>query len=65
MVTGNFVPGFSIDHGHKDLTLASNWADPLDMKLTMGSAAKDLFERAQRLGHGAEDTAVLVKISDA
>jgi 3-hydroxyisobutyrate dehydrogenase-like beta-hydroxyacid dehydrogenase len=65
MVTGNFVPGFSIDHGHKDLTLASNWADHLDMKLTMGSAAKDLFERAQRLGHGAEDTAVLVKISDA
>ena len=65
MITGNFVPGFSIDHGHKDLTLASEWADHLDMKLPMGSAAKDLFERAQRLGHGADDTAVLVKISDA
>ena len=62
MVTGNFVPGFSIDHGHKDLTLAIQWAERLGMNLTMGSPAKDLFELAQRLGHGAKDTAVLVKI---
>jgi len=65
MVTGNFVPGFSIDHGHKDLTLASDWADRLGMNLPMGSAAKDLFELAQQRGHGAQDTAVLVKINEA
>jgi 3-hydroxyisobutyrate dehydrogenase-like beta-hydroxyacid dehydrogenase len=64
MVTSNFVPGFSVDHGYKDLTLADEWAKHLDMKLTMGSAAKGLFERAQHLGYGAEDTAVLVKIFD-
>jgi 3-hydroxyisobutyrate dehydrogenase-like beta-hydroxyacid dehydrogenase len=65
MLTGNFVPGFSIDHGHKDLTLAIQWADRLGMNLTMGSAAKNLFELAQQLGHGAKDTAVLVKIHGA
>jgi len=65
MVTGNFVPGFSIDHGHKDLTLAIQCADRLGMNLTMGSAAKNLFELAQRLGHGAKDTAVLVNIHGA
>ena len=62
MSSGNFVPGFSIDHGHKDLTLASHWAEHIGMKLTMGTAAIGLFELAQRLGHGAEDTAVLVKV---
>ena len=62
MVAGNFVPGFSIDHGHKDLTLASQWAERLGMSLTMGSAAKDLFEIARRLGYGASDTAALVKV---
>jgi 3-hydroxyisobutyrate dehydrogenase-like beta-hydroxyacid dehydrogenase len=65
MIKGNFVPGFSIDHGHKDLTLASDWADRLGINLPMGSAAKDLFELAQQRGHGAQDTAVLVKINEA
>jgi 3-hydroxyisobutyrate dehydrogenase-like beta-hydroxyacid dehydrogenase len=50
MVSGNFVPGFSIDHGHKDLTLASNWASHLHLKLPIGSAAIAVFERAQRAG---------------
>jgi len=65
MVTGNFVPGFSIDHGHKDLTLASRWAGSLGVKLTMGSAAVNVFEEAQRQGYGEMDTAVLVKIRAA
>jgi len=62
MSSGNFVPGFSIDHGHKDLMLASNWAAHLGMTLPMGAAAIGLFELSQRLGHGAEDTAVLVNV---
>jgi len=64
MSSSNFVPGFSIDHGHKDLALARHWAEHVGMKLTMGSTAIGLFELAQRLGHGAEDTAVLVKVPE-
>lgn len=62
MVAGNFVPGFSIDAGRKDLKLASSWAEHLGIKLTMGSAATHLFEQAHRLGYGADDTAVLVNV---
>ncbi len=32
------------------------------MTLPMGTAATRLFEQAHRLGHGADDTAVLVNV---
>ncbi len=62
MVRGDFVPGFSIDHGHKDLTLARLWAERLKTSLAMGPAAIGMFETAQRLGYGALDTAALVNL---
>jgi len=65
MVAENFTPGFSVDHGHKDLSLAAGWARRLGASLPMGDAALAVFEAGQRDGRGALDTAVLVKLYGA
>jgi 3-hydroxyisobutyrate dehydrogenase-like beta-hydroxyacid dehydrogenase len=60
MVAGDFTPGFSVDHGHKDLSLAEAWAGRLGMPLPIGDAARAVFAAAQQQGRGALDTAALV-----
>ncbi len=65
MVAENFTPGFSVDHGHKDLSLAATWGQQLGISLPIGKAALAVFEAAQRDGCGALDTAMLVKLYGA
>lgn len=65
MVQEDFTPGFSIDHGHKDLSLATAWAEHLAMRLPIGDAALAVFAAAQQQGRGALDTAALVTLCGA
>lgn len=60
MVREDYRPGFSIDHGWKDLDLALTWARSVGLELPLGSAAIAAYERAQRSGLGRLDTAALV-----
>ena len=61
-VEGNFAPTFSLDLVRKDNDLAVQLATSLGLELSVGSAARDLHDRAVLAGHGAEDSVAVLRL---
>ncbi len=61
-VEGDFAPTFSLDLVRKDNDLAVQLATSLGLELSVGSAARDLHDRAVLAGHGAEDSVAVLRL---
>jgi 3-hydroxyisobutyrate dehydrogenase-like beta-hydroxyacid dehydrogenase len=61
-VAGDFTPTFSLDLVRKDNDLAVQLARSLGLDLPVGSAARDLHDRAVAAGHGAEDSVAVLRV---
>jgi 3-hydroxyisobutyrate dehydrogenase len=61
-VAGEFSPTFSLDLVRKDNDLAVQLATSLGLDLTVGSAARDLHDRAVLAGHGSEDSIAVLRL---
>ena len=61
-VDGDFTPTFTLDLVRKDNDLAVQLANSLGLELTVGSAARDLHDRAVLAGHGAEDSIAVLRL---
>ena len=61
-VDGNFTPTFSLELARKDNDLAVQLATSLGLELAVGSAARDLHDRAVLAGHGAEDSVAVLRL---
>ncbi|WP_027861576.1 NAD(P)-dependent oxidoreductase [Marmoricola sp. URHB0036] len=61
-VDGEFAPTFSIELVRKDNDLAVQLATSLGLELAVGSAARDLHDRAVLAGHGAEDSVAVLRL---
>ncbi len=61
-VDGDFRPTFSLDLVRKDNDLAVQLATSLGLELAVGSAARDLHDRAVVAGHGAEDSVAVLRL---
>ena len=56
----DLTPGFMVDLAHKDMGLALDLAAKLEVPLTLGAAARQIYTIAQTEGRGREDwTAIL------
>jgi 3-hydroxyisobutyrate dehydrogenase-like beta-hydroxyacid dehydrogenase len=61
-VEGKFDPTFSLELVRKDNDLAVQLATSLGLELAVGSAARDLHDRAVLAGHGAEDSVAVLRL---
>jgi 3-hydroxyisobutyrate dehydrogenase len=61
-VDGDFSPTFSLELVRKDNDLAVQLATSLGLELSVGSAARDLHDRAVLAGHGAEDSIAVLRL---
>ena len=61
-VDGDFRPTFTLDLVRKDNDLAVQLATSLGLELSVGSAARDLHDRAVLAGHGAEDSVAVLRL---
>jgi 4-hydroxybutyrate dehydrogenase/sulfolactaldehyde 3-reductase len=59
VLRGDRTPGFAIDLAYKDLGLALDLAHRLGVEVPTGEAARPVYERARREGHGREDWSAL------
>ncbi len=55
-------PSFALDLAHKDLHLALELADELDVPLPAGSATHNLQRMARKMGFGADDSASILRV---
>lgn len=55
-------PSFALNLAHKDLHLAMELADELDVPLPLGSATHNLQRMARRMGLGADDSASVLRV---
>ena len=62
IVDQDYSPRFAINLTVKDVKLAVELAHQLDVSVPLGSASLSLFQEAQSLGWGEEDTAAVFKI---
>lgn len=60
-LSGDFEPGFSVNHLTKDLAIALGCAERLGLELPGLSLAKRLYDDLVREGHGAKGTQVLLR----
>ena len=61
-VDGNFTPTFSLELARKDNDLAVQLATGLGLELAVGSAARDLHDRAVLAGYGAQDSIAVLRL---
>lgn len=60
VLKGDISPAFMINHAHKDLGIATDVANQLNVPLPMGAAAREVYSQARAMGRGSEDwTAIL------
>jgi 4-hydroxybutyrate dehydrogenase/sulfolactaldehyde 3-reductase len=59
VLRGDHTPGFAIDLAYKDLGLALDLAHELGVDVPTGEAARPVYDRARREGHGREDWSAL------
>ncbi len=64
-VDGDFTPTFSLELVRKDNDLAVQLAKSLGLELAVGSAARDLHDRAVIAGHGAEDSIAVLRLLES
>lgn len=55
VLNGDTSPAFMVDLAHKDLGIALNIANKLHVPMTMGAAAREIYNSASAFGHGRED----------
>jgi 3-hydroxyisobutyrate dehydrogenase len=55
-------PSFALNLAHKDLHLAMELADELDVPLPQGSATHNLQRMARSMGFGADDSASILRV---
>lgn len=58
---GNFEAAFSIEHLHKDVSLAVNLGKDEKVRMVLGAMTQQLLEEARAAGHGSEDEAALIR----
>jgi 4-hydroxybutyrate dehydrogenase/sulfolactaldehyde 3-reductase len=54
-LAGDIEPGFQIDLAHKDLSIAMDIANRMQVPLVMGSAAREALSIARARGYGGKD----------
>ena len=59
VLRGDHTPGFAIDLAYKDLGLGLDLARQLGVDVPTGEAARPVYDRARREGHGREDWSAL------
>jgi 4-hydroxybutyrate dehydrogenase/sulfolactaldehyde 3-reductase len=59
VMKGDLEPGFAIDLAHKDLLLALDMAEPLQVDLFTGEAALRRYDAARETGRGRQDWTAL------
>lgn len=62
MIAGNFEPGFFVKHFIKDMGIALEEAERMELSLPGLSLAKDLYEELQSQGAGNDGTQALIKL---
>ena len=62
MIAGNFEPGFFVKHFIKDMGIALEGAERMELSLPGLSLAKDLYEELQSQGAGNDGTQALIKL---
>jgi len=62
IINGDMNPGFKVWLQHKDLRLALDVADELDIPLPVTSLVYNLFGAAKLMGHADEDHSALIKV---
>lgn len=63
VLKGDLSPAFMIDLAHKDLGLALDVANQLQVPLAMGAASREIYSQARAMGRGKQDwTAILEHI---
>ncbi len=60
VIKQDFSPGFMVDHFIKDLAIAVNEADAMQLDLPGLALAKSLYEKVSRIGHGKSGTQALL-----
>lgn len=55
VLKGDTSPAFMVDLAHKDLGIALDIANKLHVPMTMGAAAREIYNSASAFGHGRED----------
>ncbi len=61
-VDGDFTATFTLDLVRKDNDLAVQLANSLGLELSVGSASRDLHDRAVLAGHGDEDSIAVLRL---
>jgi 3-hydroxyisobutyrate dehydrogenase-like beta-hydroxyacid dehydrogenase len=62
-LSGQFTPpSFALNLAHKDLHLALELADELDVPLPQGSATHNLQRMARKMGLGGADSSAILKV---
>jgi 3-hydroxyisobutyrate dehydrogenase len=60
IISGDYAPGFMIDHFIKDLGIAVKQSEMMALRLPGLELAKSLYERVSDMGHGKSGTQALV-----
>lgn len=60
MIAGDFDPGFFVEHFIKDMKIALEEAEAMDLKLPGLSLAAELYEKLAEQGHAKDGTQALV-----
>ena len=62
-LSGKFSPpSFALNLAHKDLHLAMELADELDVPLPLGSATHNLQRMARKMGMGGDDSSAILHV---
>lgn len=62
MVDGNYDPGFYVEHFIKDLTIAVEECDRMDLSLPCLNLVRQLYVGLKAQGHGRLGTQALIKV---
>ncbi len=65
MLSGDFNPGFYIKHFIKDMGIALEAAESMDLKLPGLELARQLYEKVAKMGYGNEGTQALFRLYQA
>ncbi|MFP6726870.1 MAG: NAD-binding protein, partial [Alphaproteobacteria bacterium] len=60
-----FAPGFTVDLAYKDLRLALELADELDMPLLLGPQVHNVMRMARGKDGGGENVTAVLKVYEA
>jgi 3-hydroxyisobutyrate dehydrogenase len=62
IISEDYTPGFFVKHFVKDLRIALDEAEKMDLDLPATDQAYDLYRRLEEVGHGDDGTQALIKL---